>query len=339
MSTSYHQFLQSPPFRFLIGKDREEFFLHPHLVASHSRPLGALVNGSMHEAKERCALLDDTTPATFVRFGQYIYTGDYLAAEQVVILDSASIERDQDNRNDEPHEDPQITRLSDPTPRQPTPSTDEVAYQPAAIVDSLEEHPWDAFTRTSSEPKKEKKRGKLIEFNTGEAAVAETAESSTQRCDVAVHSLPLKKHELAWQSFVNTRYGSEDRIHTTTGRANTESCEEYTDVFLSHAQLYAFADRYDVEGLRELALYKLHQTLVNFTLFNERIRDVSELLCYSYDTTPERPGSLGRLRDLVIRYVACHIERFQRDPTLIMAMKRENSISVDLVDCLVQRLE
>ncbi|KAK1034026.1 hypothetical protein LTR74_018909, partial [Friedmanniomyces endolithicus] len=135
----------------------------------------------MHEAKERCALLDDTTPATFVRFGQYIYTGDYLAADHVILLGSASIERDQDNRNDEPHEDPQITRSSDPTPRPPTPSTDEVAYQPAAIVDSLEVDPWGTFTRTSSKPKKGCKRGKFVDLNAGDAAVVETAESSTQR--------------------------------------------------------------------------------------------------------------------------------------------------------------
>ncbi|TKA24290.1 hypothetical protein B0A54_17936 [Friedmanniomyces endolithicus] len=64
-----------------------------------------------------------------------------------------------------------------------------------------------------------------------------------------------------------------DRTYTSKARANTESCEEYTDVSLSHAHLYTFADRYDVEGLRELALYKLHQTLVKFTQFNERIGD------------------------------------------------------------------
>ncbi|KAK0246930.1 hypothetical protein LTS09_017927 [Friedmanniomyces endolithicus] len=339
MSTSYYQFLQSPPFRFLIGRDREEFFLHPHLVTSYSRPLGALVNASMLEAKERCALLDDITPATSVCFGQYLYTGDYLAADHVVVLDSASIERDQDNGNDKPTEDAQVTGSSDPSLCQPTPSTDWVACQPAAMVDLSEMGRWGTFSKTSSRPKKSYKRGISIGLDPGDDPEPEIVGNSTQQCDAAIHASLRKKHETIWQSFVETRYGSADRTYTNKARANTESCEEYTDVFLSHAHLYSFADRYDVEGLRELALYKLHQTLVKFTLFNERIGDVSELLCYAYDNTPERPGYQEWLRDLVLRYVACHIERAHKDPTLVMAVKRGNSISVDLIDCLVQRLE
>ncbi|KAK5726339.1 hypothetical protein LTS12_027452, partial [Elasticomyces elasticus] len=277
----------------------------------------------MLEAKELCASLDDITPATFVRFGQYIYTGDYLAADHVVILDSASIEGDQDNGNDKPVEDAQATRLSEPTPCEPTCSTDGdgVACQPAAMVDLSEMGYLSTSSKMSSRPKKGYKRGTSIALDPGHTPEPQIVRNSTQRCDAAVHASPRKKHEMMWQSFVETRYGSPDRTYISKARANSESCEEYTDVFLSHAQLYVFADRYDVEGLRELALYKLHQTLVEFNLFKERIGDVSELLCYAYDNTPERLGCQERLRDLVLRYVACHIERAHKDPTLIMAMK------------------
>jgi hypothetical protein len=92
----------------------------------------------MLEAKERCASLDDITPATFVRFGQYIYTVDYLATYHVVVLDSASIERDQDIGNDKPTEDAQVTGSSDPSLCPPTSSTYGVACQPAAMVDLSE---------------------------------------------------------------------------------------------------------------------------------------------------------------------------------------------------------
>ncbi|KAK0246848.1 hypothetical protein LTS09_018011 [Friedmanniomyces endolithicus] len=122
-----------------------------------------------------------------------------------------------------------------------------------------------------------------------------------------------------------------DRTYTSKARANTESCEEYTDVSLSHAHLYTFADRYDVEGLRELALYKLHQTLVKFTQFNERIGDVSELLCYAYDNTPERLGCQERLRDLVLRYVACHIERAHKDPQYRQRLQQQRVASLAIV--------
>lgn len=37
-------------------------------------------------------------------------------------------------------------------------------------------------------------------------------------------------------------------------RKNVEECEDYTDVFLCHARVYIIADRYDIPGLRILAL-------------------------------------------------------------------------------------
>ncbi|KAK0949953.1 hypothetical protein LTR91_023432 [Friedmanniomyces endolithicus] len=180
------------------------------------------------------------------------------------------------------------------------------------MVDLSEMGRWGTFSKTSSRPKKGYKRGTSIGLDPGDAPEPEIVGNSTQQCDAAIHTSRRKKHETTWQSFVETRYGSADRTYTT---------------------------RYDVEGLRELALYKLHQTSVKFTLFNERIGDVIELLCYAYDNTPERPGCQEWLRDLVLRYVACHIERAHKDPALVMAVKRGNSISVDLIDCLVQRLE
>ena len=79
--------LSSPPFRFIIGCDRKEFFLHPKAVSRASAPLGALVDGQMSEAKERCALIEDIGPQTFARVGQYVYTGDYHAADYHVLLD------------------------------------------------------------------------------------------------------------------------------------------------------------------------------------------------------------------------------------------------------------
>ncbi len=98
-----------------------------------------------------------------------------------VILDSASIERDQDNRIDEPHEDSQITHSSYSTPRPPTPSTADVASQSAVIVDSLEVDPWGTFTRTSNKLKRGCKRGKFVDLNPGDSAVAVTEEGNTQR--------------------------------------------------------------------------------------------------------------------------------------------------------------
>lgn len=69
--------LTSKPFQFFVGPDRTEFTLHSAVVASQSRALNALVNGSMKEAAERATTWENVDEQTFIRFGQYVYTGDY----------------------------------------------------------------------------------------------------------------------------------------------------------------------------------------------------------------------------------------------------------------------
>lgn len=45
----------------------------------------------MSEAKEGCALLEDVDEHTFVRFSQYAYTRDYVAADLEILLHSSAV--------------------------------------------------------------------------------------------------------------------------------------------------------------------------------------------------------------------------------------------------------
>ena len=47
-----------------------------------------------------------------------------------------------------------------------------------------------------------------------------------------------------------------------------------TDVFLSHAHLYFFTEKYDILVLRMLALENLQNVLAIFTLYKEQTRDI-----------------------------------------------------------------
>ena len=45
----------------------------------------------MRETEKRCALIVDIDPHTLARFGEYMYTGNYHAADHHVIFDGDSI--------------------------------------------------------------------------------------------------------------------------------------------------------------------------------------------------------------------------------------------------------
>lgn len=64
-------------FTFFVGAERTAITLHNILVSQSSAALDALMNGTMSEAKTGQAEMPDVDATTFVRFGQWLYTGHY----------------------------------------------------------------------------------------------------------------------------------------------------------------------------------------------------------------------------------------------------------------------
>jgi hypothetical protein len=56
----------------------------------------------------------------------------------------------------------------------------------------------------------------------------------------------------------------------------------------------------------------LQRTLAEFTLYDERIGDIINLLRYSYSNTTDRSESIDDLRLLVVHYSACVVEDLSR---------------------------
>ncbi|KAI9777302.1 MAG: hypothetical protein M1816_004801 [Peltula sp. TS41687] len=321
MAISYESIVGSTPFKFLVGPDKKLFTVHAALVAHHSKPLSALVNGGMLEAKEGCAFLEDVDEQMFVRFSQYAYTGDYVAADPEILLDQSMIGTAQD-------EAPAPSRIED------SPPTDnlEVAAPDhfealadagfgASIVDQPGAEPsvpWGA-----SRSKKKSKRATQKFFGSGDS-------------DSSMWTTPSKK------LLLGTDFGARTypiSIPCFQPRVNKESCENYTDVFLCHARLYVFAVMYDIEPLRNLCLHKLQRTLAKFTLFRERVGDIVELLRYAYDNTSDRDGQTDGLRSLLAHYAACQVEDLARSDNFELLFGGDGSFARDLVQYMLKRLD
>lgn len=246
----------------------------------------------MKEACDGFACIEEVDEDTFARFVEYCYTGDYPAAEHVVVLDASSIQ----------HE------------------VGEVEHEVGGVVNAFYEPDEEELRRSFGLGPARGKRGKRNSI---------TAPRSTRRQEM------LKAFkELSW----NTP-AQEPKPPQYGARVNREACEDCTDVFLSHARLYVFADTYDIERLRVLSLQKLHQSLVNFTLFAERTTDIALLLQYAYQHTPERTDTMDDLRELLMRYVCCHLEQIKSNSVFQETLKAENSSSVDLIESLLPSLD
>jgi len=87
---------------------------------------------------------------------------------------------------------------------------------------------------------------------------------------------------------------------------NSHAKQDYTGVFLAHARLYVFADKYGIKPLESLSLHKLYATLKSFTLYRARVGDILKLVRYAYENGPDYESN--KLRALVSEYVAYEID-------------------------------
>lgn len=113
--------------------------------------------------------------------------------------------------------------------------------------------------------------------------------------------------------------------------SNTKA--EYTEVFLSHAQVHVLAGYCLIQPLATLTLRKLHWVLCNFTLHEERILDTVTLLQFCYEAD-ERPD----LQNLVSAYAACHFRKLWTNMEFRELFATRAELSVAVMGNLVERL-
>ena len=92
-------------------------------------------------------------------------------------------------------------------------------------------------------------------------------------------------------------------LESSGPRGNLNSQEDYTEVFLAHARLYVFAEKYDIQDLKSLCRQKLGQTLGLYTLYPERVEDITSLLKYVYANTNETVDGSEDIRTILAHCV------------------------------------
>lgn len=285
----------SSPFKFLI--DGNALYIHRGLITRNSAPLDRMVNGHMSEAVNGYAAINGLGDGVFARFICWAYTGSYSAAEFTEDRDDSRVHQLENAdpppkvvehafENGEPSSEnaehllevvvrdgfggASVAPVSDPYAGRVSPPADE----------------WGVPQGLRSSKKKTKKKG----YDDSESWGMVKQEQSTKA------SLKV--------SFIRRNYPVQDTSFTACApRANTGPHENYMNVFLSHARIYVFAEKYDIKPLQVLALQNLHQTLSIYTLHHERVGDITALLQYSYENTAETDNGDEGLRALLMHYV------------------------------------
>lgn len=228
------------------------------------------MNGHMTEAQTRSATVEDVDEKTFVRFCQFAYTGDY-GVPSFETVENAIITSE--------------VVVASNGQACPSPDIVDQDYPAEPQIEELPDDQWSNFGGLKSR----KKLKRVIKVETPP-------------------KIRLR------QSFEDSKFpppeSQQQAFHECNPRPNTSPEEDYTNVFLGHASLYVFAEKYGVEPLKVLALNKLHATLSTFTLYRARISDIVNLISYAYSTenTPDHEDRVDELRALVTHYAACEVD-------------------------------
>ena len=218
----------------------------------------------MKEAQDGYVVLEEVHEETFIRFGEYIYTGDYNAADPQTVLTESQNEHESSLTADDG---------------------------------------WGEFGLSS----------KKSQF------------------------LPLKSPP----AFADLEFSVSNEPPFSIDpmvRANKSPAEDYTDVFMSHIHLYAFADAYNVDSLKSLICRKLHQTLKHYTLYPQRVGDIITLIEHSYQNTSELEYEKEPLRSLIAHYTASNFKLLVQSQAFQDVLAKGGSFVKDVSQRVADRL-
>ncbi|OJD25809.1 hypothetical protein ACJ73_02826 [Blastomyces percursus] len=107
--------------------------------------------------------------------------------------------------------------------------------------------------------------------------------------------------------------------------------ENHTAIFLTHARVVSFATRHGWESLSTLASYKMFYALADFSLFEQRIADVAQLLHYTFRGDSETSA----LFETVLAYhAAWNVRRLMSNENFPLFLKDVPSFNTTILTLL-----
>lgn len=299
-------------FEFEIGS--RKFALHKSLVSRLSPALSALMENGMRESQDRFASIPDVDEATFARFAEYLYTGDYNTLQPVRSQETLETIRGFETANCEDNIHALEAREA---PAEP---------EPAPLYE--ESDSWGALKLSAKDKKRRRER---------ECAIAIRHNRSSSK-------LP----GLVLDVSVVPPFPTSSLI----GRHDNTDQTDYTAVFFCHAKLYVLAEKYGVEHLKKLSSDRLSKSFIHYEHATKPSANIPGLLRYVFNHTPERQGSdiegqtsegltdsrTDILQDICVRFAANNTDALVLSPAFHRLLRDGGSFVEMYIDYVARRL-
>ena len=108
--------------------------------------------------------------------------------------------------------------------------------------------------------------------------------------------------------------------------------ENFREILLVHASLYVLAEKWGVESLKVLTLFKLHRTLKMLRLDASTVEGIVDLTRYTYldETTPDLDTGIDGLRELICHYIAANAKMMTEHTSFRALIEDGGALARDL---------
>ncbi|KIW75220.1 hypothetical protein Z517_11994 [Fonsecaea pedrosoi CBS 271.37] len=324
--------LCSSTFQFLVGLERKPFNVHSDLAVQLSPVFAALINGSMVESVERRVVLDDIDEETFLRFCEFAYKGDFSVPPPKTVVDQELPSSPQLETVDE-----KFTSSHNSSHSTGVPIGKVLDGGEGEGLKVLATGLWPRVRGDQHKPAWRHQISRPVSWLRGRRTVRTTDNRTRDSLakPAVVSNLPDPGSKLAadWAKFCNASTDWDGPLFRPY--KNYTPSESLTEMLLSQARLYVFADRYVIESLRSLVLYKMRRSLASLKLFPERGPEVFLLVQYVYENTREGDD----LRALLTQFIACMITVFLQHPDWDGFIRQQHIFTMDLLKHLRDSVE
>jgi len=111
------------------------------------------------------------------------------------------------------------------------------------------------------------------------------------------------------------------------------------DALLSHTLLYILADKWGVESLKVLTLYKLHQSLEMLDFRAAFVADIVKLVRQGYSHTMDLGTGIDSWRELICHFIAANIKIMSKEQEFMSLIEDGGEFMRDLWQPVLQRVE
>lgn len=266
-----------------MGHEKTTFRIHSSAIAEQSDALNNLINGAMIEAQVGRVVWDDLSVNTFIRFIQFAYLGDYPTPASLPMTELTGTAASVAPLFTA---SPVFTFFPSNSPTMPT-----------------EASPFKDPSRT------DRKGSKYV---------------LSQMNTIKQDNTPMKMSEKTPFKDMDypARIPAMEFFKSCKPRPNQPS-EDFTPVFVAHAELYVFAEKYGIKILKQTTLHKLHKTLAIYKINPADIRPIIELIRYTFseDNTLDQENHVDDLRELVIAYITSEIKTIGKCPQFLVLLE------------------